>query len=104
VIRGNRPTACGGIADAYKQCVIGYAIGLGGLVTILSLHVILAYLRRTGERISRSHQRIAASLSETPAALNTSEVGNARVAKIISEIPQRRTRERSAGRGLAAVR
>jgi hypothetical protein len=76
--------------------VIGYAIGLGGLVTIFSLHVILAYLRRTGERIARPHRGIAAALSpEQPAASNTGEHVDSRVAKIISQIPQRRTRSRN---------
>jgi hypothetical protein len=81
--------------------VIGYAIGFGGLVTIFSLHVILAYLRRTGERISQPNRRIAASFaSETPLPLETTALADPRVAKIISEIPQRRIR----GRALALVR
>jgi hypothetical protein len=71
------------------------------LVTIFSLHVILAYLRRTGERISQPNRQIAASFaSQTPRPLDTSGLADARVAKIISDIPQRRIR----GRALASVR
>jgi hypothetical protein len=86
--------------------VIGYAIGLGACVTVFTLHVILAYLRRTERRISMPRAQIAAAAvgaAETPL-LDPIDFVDPRVAKIISEIPQRRTRRHAYRRDLLAPR
>jgi hypothetical protein len=86
--------------------VIGYAIGFGGCVTVVALHVILAYLRRTERRISMPRAGIVAAVPhavETPA-IDSLDFVDPRVAKIISEIPQRRTRGHAYGRAFSAAR
>ena len=83
-----------------------YAIGLGGCVTIFALHVILAYLRKMERRISTPRPRIAAAVpraTETPV-IDPLDFVDPRVAKIISEIPQRRTRAHTYVRELVAAR
>ena len=85
---------------------MGYAIGLGACVTIFALHVILAYLRRTERQILMPRARIASAappMVETQV-VNRLEFVDPRVAKIISEIPQRRTRGHTCGRELLSVR
>ena len=85
---------------------MGYAIGLGACVTIFALHVILAYLRKTERQISSPRPRITTAMPpavETPVIDSLSFV-DPRVAKIISDIPQRRTRGHAYGRALVSAR
>jgi hypothetical protein len=85
---------------------MGYAIGLGGCVTIFALHVILAYLRKTERQISSPRERITSAASQILKApvIDPVDLVDPRVAKIISEIPQRRTRGHTYGRQLVSVR
>jgi hypothetical protein len=79
--------------------VLAYAIGLGGCVTLLALHVILAYLRKAERRISAPRPRIAAAAPREiePPVFDPTDFVDPRVARIISEIPQRRTRAHTCG-------
>ena len=98
--------ATGGIADVYSNSVLAYAIGLGGCVTILALHVIFAYLRKTERRISAPRARITSSVppAMVPSVIEPTDFADPRVARIISEIPQRRTRAHVYGRELVTAR
>ena len=63
---------------------------------MVSLRVILAYLRKTQNIISAPRARLVASMRPAPEPLlppPDDDLGDPRVAKIISEIPQRRTRQ-----------
>jgi hypothetical protein len=86
--------------------VFAYAIGLGGCVTILALHVIFAYLRKADRRISAPRARMAAAapVAIAPAVIDPTDFVDPRVARIISEIPQRRTRAHTYGREFAPAR
>ncbi len=85
---------------------MGYAIGLGACVTIFALHVILAYLRKTERQISSPRARIVVTVPQPTAApaVDALEFIDPRVAKIISDIPQRRTRGHVYGREFVATR
>jgi hypothetical protein len=85
---------------------MAYAIGLSGCVTIFAVHVILTYLRKTERSISAPRPRITSALPPPPesAAFDPTDLIDPRVAKIISDIPQRRTREHTYSRDFVPVR
>jgi len=86
--------------------VLVYAIGFGGCVTILSLHVILAYLRKAERQISISRPRPASHVAVMPTNATVAPhhvLDDPRVSRIISEIPQRRIRKQTRERELAAA-
>ena len=85
---------------------MAYLIGLGGCVTILALHVILAYLRKTERVISAPPRRIVATalFAPEPRAMTQDDLADPRVAKIISEIPRRRIRQQTYAPEFAPVR
>ena len=85
---------------------MGYAIGLSGCVMMVAVHVILAYLRKTERRISAPRAGMTAALprpQELPP-FGPTDLIDPRVTKIISEIPQRRTREHTHGCEFARAR
>ena len=65
-------------------------------MTILSLHVILAYLRKAERQITIPRPRPATGVALMPVKATVAPfhvLDDPRVSRIISEIPQRRTRK-----------
>ena len=86
-----------GIADAYKNGVQWFAMIAIGSLTVLVIHFGLVWYRRISHHVARAPQ--AAGVQLRAGVRRSRDISNeeidARIAKIISEIPQRRVRQHS---------